>query len=70
MLKRVGESIRYIGLTRSTSATSRLSPALYQQAIPDPGSGNTRPQSSQLAEPVWTDPGKQSSIGVRELIST
>ena len=33
-------------------------------------SGNTRPQSSQLAEPLWTDPGVKSGISVRELIST
>ena len=33
-------------------------------------SGNARPQSSQLAEPLWTDPGLKSGIYVRELIST
>ena len=33
-------------------------------------SGNIRPQSSQLAEPLWTDPGIKSGISVRELIST
>ena len=32
-------------------------------------SSNTRPQSSQLAEPLWTDPGLKSEISVRELIS-
>ena len=32
-------------------------------------SGNIRSQSSQLAEPLWTDPGIKSGIGVRELIS-
>ena len=31
-------------------------------------SGNARLQSSQLAEPLWTDPGLQSGIRVRELI--
>ena len=31
---------------------------------------NTRPQSSQLAEPLWTDPDLKSGISVRELIST
>ena len=31
---------------------------------------NTRPQPSQLAEPLWTDPGVKSWISVRELIST
>ena len=29
-------------------------------------SGNTRSQSSQLAEPLWTDPGRKSGISVRE----
>ena len=33
-------------------------------------SGNTWPQSSQLAEPLLTDPGLKDGIGVRELIST
>ena len=33
-------------------------------------SGNIRPQSSQLGEPLWTDSGVKSGIGVRELIST
>ena len=33
-------------------------------------SGNTRSQSSQLVEPLWTDPGLKSGISVRELIST
>ena len=33
-------------------------------------SGNTLLQSSQLAEPVWTDPALKSGISVRELIST
>ena len=32
--------------------------------------GNTRSQSSQLAAPLWTDPGLQSGIGMLELIST
>ena len=33
-------------------------------------SGNVRPQSSQLAEPLWIDPGIMSGICVRELIFT
>ena len=33
-------------------------------------SGNSRSQSSQLAEPLWTDPRVKSEISVRELIST
>ena len=32
-------------------------------------SGNIRPQSSQLAVPLRTDPGLKSGISVRELIS-
>ena len=33
-------------------------------------SGNIQPQSSQLAEPLWTGLGMKSGISVRELIST
>ena len=33
-------------------------------------SGNIRPQSSQLAEPLWTDPGLKSEISARDLICT
>ena len=33
-------------------------------------SGNTWPQSSQLAEPLWTDPGVKSGITERKVIST
>ena len=33
-------------------------------------SGNTRSQSSQLVELLWTDPGLNCGISVRELIST
>ena len=33
-------------------------------------SGNTRLQASQLAEPLWTDPGLKSGIELRVLIST
>ena len=32
-------------------------------------SGNTQSRSSQLAEPLWTDPGLKRGISVRELIS-
>ena len=32
-------------------------------------SGDTQLPSSQLAEPLWTDPGLKSGINVRELIS-
>ena len=31
--------------------------------------GDTRPQSSQLAEPLWTDPDVKSGISVGEIIS-
>ena len=33
-------------------------------------SGNSQPQLSQLAEPLWTDPGIRSGICVCKLIST
>ena len=33
-------------------------------------SGNIRPQSCQLAEPLWTDPSIKSGISVRKLIFT
>ena len=33
-------------------------------------SGNARSQSSQLAEPLWIDPGLKSGFSVHELIST
>ena len=32
--------------------------------------GNTQSQSSQLAEPLWSDPGLNSGISLCELIST
>ena len=31
---------------------------------------NTRPQSTQIAEPPWTEPGIKSGISVRKLMST
>ena len=31
-------------------------------------SGNAQPQSSQLAEPLWTDPGLKNGISVSDLI--
>ena len=33
-------------------------------------SGNTRPQSSQLAEPLWTDPGVKSGNHKRNTTTT
>ena len=38
--------------------------------LPCNSSGNTRPQSSQLAELLCTNPGIKSVISVRKLIST
>ena len=33
-------------------------------------SGNAHPQSSDLAEPLWTNPGPKSGTGVHEPVST
>ena len=41
---------------------------IRKRAYPN-SSGNTRSQSSQVAEPLCTDPGLKSGISVRELIS-
>ena len=50
---------------------SRHSVGIYQgKELSHNSSRNTRPQSSQLAEPLWTDPGLKSVICVRKLIST
>ena len=50
---------------------SRHSVGIYQETSSHATrQGNTRPQSSQLAEPLWTDPCLNSGISVRELIST
>ena len=43
---------------------------LYGNELTRNSSGNIRPQSSQFAEPLWTDPGIKSGINARELIST
>ena len=32
--------------------------------------GNIQPHSSQLAQPLWTDPGTKGGISVHELIFT
>ena len=42
----------------------------YQETSSCNSSENTQPQSSQLAQPLWTDPGLRSGISVRKLIST
>ena len=50
---------------------SRLSVKTYEGSdLTRNASGNTRPQSSQLAKPLWTDPRIMSGISVRDLIST
>ena len=50
---------------------SRHSVGTYQGNEPTRNSSrSTRPQSSELAEPLRTDPGQESGICVRELIST
>ena len=54
-----------------TMPLSRPSVGTYQEnELTRKWSGNTRPQSSQLAEPLWTDPGVKSGISVLKLIST
>ena len=50
---------------------SKHSVGAYQgNKLTSNSSGNTQPQSSQLTEPLWTDPGLKSGIGVHKLIST
>ena len=49
---------------------SRPSVGTYPETSTHKFSENIRPQSSQLAEPLWTDPGVKSAISVREQIST
>ena len=50
---------------------SRHSVGTYQgNGFTRNSSGTTRPQSFQLAEPLWTDLGIKSGISMRELIST
>ena len=50
---------------------SRHSVGTYQEnEFTHNSSRNARPQSSQLAEPLWTDPGLQSGTGGHKLIST
>ena len=50
---------------------SRHSVGIYQETSSHATrQGNTRPQSSQLAEPLWTDPDPESGFSVLELIFT
>ena len=54
-----------------TMPLSRHTVGNYQEnELTSNSSGNTRSQSFQLAEPLWTDPGLKSGISVCELIST
>ena len=43
---------------------------LSEDELTRKSSGNLRPQSFQLAQPLWADLGIKSAISVRELIST
>ena len=49
---------------------SRQSVGIYQDKLIRNSSENTRLQSSQLAEPQWTDPALKSGISLRKLILT
>ena len=49
---------------------SRHSAGTYGNELTRKSTGNTRSQSSQLSEPLWTDFGLKSGISVLELIST
>ena len=52
------------------AAAQVLSGNLSGNELTRNSSGNTRPRSSQLADPLWTDPSQKSGISVRELTST
>ena len=49
---------------------SRHSAGTYGNELTRKSTGNTRSQSSQLTEPLWTDFGLKNGISVLELIST
>ena len=50
---------------------SRYSAGSYQgNELTRSPSGNARPQLSQLAEPMWSDPSLESGTDAYELIST
>ena len=53
-----------------TMPLSRHSMGTYLETSSHNLSGNIQPQLSQLAEPLWTDPGVKSEICVGEWIST
>ena len=52
------------------AAVQALCGNLSENELTRNSSRNTRSQSSQLVEPLWTDPGLNSGISMRELIST
>ena len=49
---------------------TKYSVGTYQGDKPTHNHQGAPSQLSQLAEPLWTDPGLNSGIGGRELIST
>ena len=53
-----------------TMLLSRHSGNLSRNEFTRNSSGSTQPQSSQLAEPLWIDPGIRNGISVRDLISS
>ena len=53
-----------------TMLLSKHSVVTYQETSSYTTRQGTQPQSSQLAEPLWTDPNLKTGINVRELIST
>ena len=56
--------------TGLTMPPSRHSVGTYRRnKLTCNSSGKTWSQSSQLAEPMWTDPGRKNGISVHELIS-
>ena len=58
-------------LNKHTPLTQRHRVGSYKETSSHATSQwNTWPQSSRLAEPLWTDPGLRSEISVRDLIST
>ena len=53
-----------------TTPLSRHSLRPIRKRVHTQLSGNIRPQSSQLGQPLWTDPGIKIGMSVSELIST
>ena len=64
--------VRFSKITLLRSRSGLTMPLCRQSvgAYQETRSHATRPQSSQLAEPLWTDPGLKSGISVHDLIST